>query len=105
MLTDLEFYAALGYEVLAARNPGLVYAIITGLAGRLEIPRLIAALNGILTDAAGRPLLMLDGAPLKLGELLWFNARADAAVDVWALDKFPTRISPLLVQGLFGDWV
>ena len=70
-----------------------------GLAGRLEIPRLIAALSGMLTDAAGRPLLMLDGAPLKLGELLWFNARADAAVDLWALDRFPTRLSPLLVHG------
>ena len=70
-----------------------------GLAGRLEIPRLIAALDGILTDAAGRPLIMADGTPLKLGELLWFNARPDSAVDLWALDRFPTRLSPVLVHG------
>jgi hypothetical protein len=81
-------------QILA--NPGPTFP---GLAGRLEIPRLIAALSGVLTDAAGRPLLTLDGAPLKPGELLWFNARADAAVDLWALDRFPTRLSPLLVHG------
>jgi len=81
-------------QVLTNSGPTL-----PGLAGRLEIPRLISALGGVLTDPAGRPLIMADGAPLKLGELLWFNARADVPVDLWALDRFPTRLSPLLVHG------
>jgi len=81
-------------QVLANSSPNF-----PGLAGRLEIPRLIAALDGVLTDATGRPLIMADGTPLKLGEMLWFNARPESAVDLWAFDRFPTRLSPILIHG------
>jgi hypothetical protein len=95
------FNGIIGREVLellaqAIANSGPTFP---GLAGRLEIPRLIAAVEGVLTDTAGRPLIVADGSPLKLGELLWFNARPDSAIDLWALDRFPTRLSPLLVHG------
>lgn len=81
-------------QALAKAGPTL-----PGMAGRIEIPRLVAALDGILTDAAGRPLTFADGTPLKLGELLWFNARPDAIVDLWSGDRFSTRLSPLLLHG------
>jgi hypothetical protein len=70
-----------------------------GLAGRLAIPRLIGALEGNLTDAAGRPLVMADGTPLKLGELLWLNACADSSLDLWAIDRLSNRLSPVVVHG------
>jgi hypothetical protein len=70
-----------------------------GLAARLEIPRLIATLDGILTDSAGRPLLMADGTPLKLGELLLLNVCSDSVVESWAMDRLPVRLSPLIVHG------
>jgi hypothetical protein len=71
------------------------------MAGRIEVLRLAAALNGILTDSAGRPLIMADGAPLKLGELLWFNVRPEALVDLWPGERFSTRFYPALLQGGF----
>ncbi len=65
---------------------------LPGLAGRLEIPRVIAALNGLLNDADGKPLLMIDGKPLKVGELLWLNTLANNTS--WATDR--TSSSPLV---------
>ena len=87
---DAEFLA----QTLTNSGPTL-----PGFAGRVEILRLVAALDGILTDAAGRPLITADGAPLKLGELLWFNARPDALVDLWSGDRFSSKLFPTLLHG------
>jgi hypothetical protein len=68
-----------------------------GLAGRLEIPRMVAALGGILIDSEGRPLLLSDGTAFRLGDIMWFNGWSESALDMWG--RFPTRLSPLLVNG------
>jgi len=70
---------------------------LPGLAGRLEIQRLVSANDGLLTDSSGRPLLTLEGKALRLGDLQWFNTLADS--NVWMFDRFPTRLSPLFVHG------
>lgn len=84
-----------------AQNLATSGPTLPGMAGRLEVLRLAAALNGILTDSAGRPLITADGLPLKLGELLWFNVRPDALVDLWSGDKFSSRFFPTLLHGGF----
>jgi hypothetical protein len=69
------------------------------LAGRFEIPRFVASLNGIPTDAQGQPLLMNDRVPLKLGDLVWFNNWFDSSASFTVLDRFASRFSPLFVHG------
>lgn len=93
----------LGNDVVEriAQNLATSGPTLPGMAGRLEVLRLAAALNGILTDSAGRPLITADGMPLKLGELLWFNVRPDALADLWSGDKFSSRFFPTLLHGGF----
>jgi hypothetical protein len=79
---------------LASSSPTL-----PGMAGRVEILRLVAALEGVLTDSSGRPLITVDGSPLKLGELIWFNARPDAFVDLWSTDRFSAKLFPTFLHG------
>ncbi|HEX2271406.1 MAG TPA: hypothetical protein VHH35_17810 [Pyrinomonadaceae bacterium] len=86
---------------LIARNLANSGPTFPGMAGRIEVLRMAAALNGVLMDSAGRPLIMADGAPLKLGELLWFNMRPEAMVDLWSGDRFSTRFYPTLLHGGF----
>ena len=69
-----------------------------GLAGRLEIPRLIAELGGMVIDAEGRPLVVVDGKALRLSDLLFFDAQANASLDL-AFDRFSTRLSPVVPFG------
>jgi hypothetical protein len=87
-----------GSELLALILEVFNYSMPTfpGLAGRVEIPRLISLLGGNLSDAAGRPLVIVDGAPLRLGDLLFFNTQADAALDLWAINRFSARVMPLV---------
>jgi hypothetical protein len=86
-------------DMLAMLLPAL-----PGRAGRNEIPRHVAALGGLLTDADGRALLAKDGTPLKLDRLVWLNT-AGGLLDTSLLgsafrsETFPTRLSPLLVYG------
>jgi hypothetical protein len=83
-------------ELLALLSPTL-----PGRAARMEIPRLVAAFGGVLVDAQGHALVMKDGAPLKLDQLMWMgslggvlNSAASAAAE-----SFPVRLSPLLIYG------
>jgi hypothetical protein len=46
---------------------------LPGRAAKLEMIAFLALLGGSLLDAKGKPLLTLDGLPLKPGELLWFS--------------------------------
>ncbi len=90
----------IGAEAMEALAKALANSgpMLPGMAGRMEILRLVAALNGVMTDSTGRPLIMADGMPLKLGELLWFNARP-AMLDLWAGDRLSNRLYPTLLQG------
>ena len=83
-------------ELLALLPPAL-----PGRAARLEIPRLVAALGGVLVDADGRALVTKDGLPLKLDQLLWSGSLGGVlkAVAGGAAESFPVRLSPLLVYG------
>jgi hypothetical protein len=71
--------------------------LLPGLAARLEIPRLVTALAGLLKDAEGHPLLLVDGKPQKVGELLWLNLLGNN--QSWSADKLESRLSPALVYG------
>ncbi|HET6976000.1 MAG TPA: hypothetical protein VFI24_06740 [Pyrinomonadaceae bacterium] len=92
-VVDVELAEALA-KAFANLGPTL-----PSMAGRVEILRLVAALNGMLSDSTGRPLITMDGLPLKLGELLWFNARPEAFFDLWSGDRFSTRLFPSLLHG------
>lgn len=82
---------------------------LPGRAGRSEIPRFVAALEGMLTDADGRALLAKDGTQLKLDRLIWLST-AGGLLDTSTLntsllgssfraENLPSRLSPLLVYG------
>ena len=72
---------------------------LPGRAGRSEIARLIAALNGMLVDAEGKMLLTKDGTPLKLDQLLWLSTAGGLLGSAFKADSFPTRLSPLIIYG------
>jgi hypothetical protein len=83
-------------ELLAVLTPTL-----PGRAARLEIPRLVSALGGVLVDADGRALATKDGAPLKLDELMWMGSLGGVLKSVAGAgaESFPVRLSPLLIYG------
>jgi hypothetical protein len=72
---------------------------LPGRAGRFELLRLIAALNGALADAQGRPLTAKDGTPLKLDQLLWLGTLGGMLKSSFAAESFPVQLSPLLLYG------
>ncbi|HEX5709177.1 MAG TPA: hypothetical protein VFX96_17880 [Pyrinomonadaceae bacterium] len=82
----------------------LIAPTLPGRAARYEIPRAVAAMNGLLTDADGRALLARDGTPLKLERLVWLGAAGGllggaALGSAFAADSLPARLNPLLVYG------
>jgi hypothetical protein len=81
-------------ELLALLPPAL-----PGRAARLEIPRLVEALGGVLVDADGRALVTKDGAPLKLDQLMWLGSLGGVMKGVSGAESFPVHLSPLLIYG------
>jgi hypothetical protein len=81
-------------ELLALLPPGL-----PGRAARLEIPRLVAALDGVMVDADGRALVTKDGVPLKLEQLLWLGSLGGVMKGVAGAESLPVHLSPLLIYG------
>jgi hypothetical protein len=83
-------------ELLAILTPTL-----PGRAARLEIPRLVSALGGMLVDAEGHGLVTKDGVPLKLDQLMWLGSLGGVLKSLagGAAESFPVRLSPLLVYG------
>jgi hypothetical protein len=82
-------------ELLALLPPTL-----PGRAARLEIPRLVAALGGVLTDAEGKVFVTKDGVPLKLDQLMWLGSLGGVLKSALAGgESFPVRLSPLLIYG------
>ncbi|MDQ3806023.1 MAG: hypothetical protein M3416_19605, partial [Acidobacteriota bacterium] len=81
----------------------LVLPALPGRAARWEIPRLVAELHGLLTDAEGRALLARDGTPLKLDRLLWLGAAGGLLGSLFGSsfegEHAPARLSPLVVYG------
>lgn len=82
-------------ELLALFPPTL-----PGRAARLEIPRLVAALGGVLMDKEGQAFVTKDGVPLKLDQLMWLGSLGGVLKSVLGgADSFPVRLSPLLLYG------
>lgn len=77
----------------------LLFPTLPGRAARLDIPRTVAAMNGLLTDADGRALLARDGTPLKLDRLVWLGAAGGLLAGMFEADAPPSRLSPLLLYG------
>ncbi len=77
-------------ELLALLQPTL-----PGRAARLEIPRLVASLGGVLVNADGHAFVTKDGVPLKLDQLIWMGSLGGVLKS--AADAFPVRLSPLLI--------
>jgi len=77
----------------------LVLPALPGRAARWEIPRLVAELQGLLTDAEGRALLARDGTPLKLDRLLWLGAAGGLLGSAFEGEHAPARLSPLVLYG------
>ena len=67
-------------------------------AGRMQIMAFLAAFGGYLTDAKGKPLMLVEGSPAKLGELLWFGPTG-GLFDPTGSDRSTLRLSPMMVYG------
>jgi hypothetical protein len=83
-------------ELLALLPPTL-----PGRAARLEIPRLVAALGGVLADAEGHAFVTKDGVPLKLDQLMWMGSLGGVLKSLAGAgaESSPVRLSPLLIYG------
>jgi len=81
-------------ELLALLQPTL-----PGRAARLEIPRLVAALGGVLVNADGHAFVTKDGVPLKLDQLMWMGSLGGVLKSLAGAESFPVRLSPLLIYG------
>lgn len=95
----LKAHLAGGLEALDELLASL-FPTLPGRAGRNEIPRLAAALEGMLKDAQGRLLVFTkDGVPLKLDQLLWLGTAGGLLGSSFEAELTPSRLSPLLVYG------
>ncbi|HVF56620.1 MAG TPA: hypothetical protein VM934_10745, partial [Pyrinomonadaceae bacterium] len=94
--TSPEGAAGLLDDLLAMLPPAL-----PGRAARMEIPRLVAALGGMLVDAEGHALVTKDGVPLKLDQLMWLGSLGGVLKSLAGAgaESFPVRLSPLLIYG------
>jgi hypothetical protein len=83
-------------ELLALLTPTL-----PGRAARLEIPRFVSALGGMLVDADGHAFATKDGVSLKLDQLMWMGSLGGVLKSLagGAAESLPVRLSPLLVYG------
>lgn len=72
---------------------------LPGRMGRHQIMNFFAALGGMMNDSSGKPLLVKDGMPLKLGELMWFNLLGGLLDSARSMDRSHTKLAPLLVYG------
>ncbi|MBV8859304.1 MAG: hypothetical protein JOZ02_20400 [Acidobacteria bacterium] len=83
-------------ELLALLPP-----MMPGRAARLEVPRLVAALGGVLVDAEGKAFVTKDGVPLKLDQLMWLGTLGGVLKSLAGAgaESFPVRLSPLLIYG------
>jgi hypothetical protein len=63
----------LGIDEELARLLFLGLPNLPGRVARLEILNLVMALEGLLANRQGFPLLTVDGQPVRLNHLLWFN--------------------------------
>ncbi len=83
-------------ELLTLLTPAL-----PGRAARLEIPRLVAALGGVLVDTEGHAFVTKDGVPLKLDQLMWMGSLGGVLKSLAGAgaDSSPVRLSPLLIYG------
>ena len=88
----------LGIDIELARMLLAAWPAFPGRAGRMQIISYCAALGGLLADARGKPLIALDGTPLKLGELLWFSPLG-GLFDSVMRDPSSLRLSPVGVGG------
>jgi hypothetical protein len=64
----------LGIDEEMARLLFLGLPNLPGRVARLEILNQLMALEGLLANRQGFPLLTVDGQPVRLNHLLWFNA-------------------------------
>jgi hypothetical protein len=81
-------------ELLSLLPPSL-----PGRAASMEIPRLVAALGGVLVDTEGRAFVTKDGVPLKLDQLMWLGSLGGVLKSLAGAESFPTHLSPLLIYG------
>jgi hypothetical protein len=73
--------------------------LLPGRAGRNEVFRLLAQLNGPLVDAGGKMLVTKDGLPLRLDQLLWFSTADGLLSGAFKADAFQVHLSPLILYG------
>lgn len=103
--TEAAFVAWLKSGALGAADGAveellsLVLPALPGRAARWEIPRLVAELQGLLTDAEGRALLARDGTPLRLDRLLWLGAAGGLLGSAFEGEHAPSSLSPLTLYG------
>jgi hypothetical protein len=71
---------------------------LPGRAAKLELIAFLALLGGSLLDAKGKPLLTLDGHPLKPGELLWFSPLG-GLFETTAFDRHGSKVAAFAGPG------